>query len=62
LAEGLAALGAYDLVCHGHDHQARAEQIGNTLLVNPGEIMGWKGRSDCAIYDTESGRVERIEL
>lgn len=62
LAEGLAALGDYDLVCHGHDHEARVEQVGHTLLLNPGEIMGWKGRSSCAVYDTETGTATMIEL
>jgi len=62
LAEGLAALGDYDLVCHGHDHQARMGRVGNTLLLNPGEIMGWKGPSSWAIYDTETGKGEIITL
>jgi putative phosphoesterase len=62
LAEGLAALGDYDLVCHGHDHQVRVEQVGNTLLLNPGEVMGWKGRSSCAIYDTGTRKAEIVEL
>lgn len=62
LAEGLAATGDYDLVCHGHDHQARVERVGDTLLVDPGEVMGWKGTSSCAIYDTETAQAEVIEL
>ena len=62
LAEGLAALGDYDLVCHGHDHQVRVVQVGPTLLLNPGEVMGWKGRSSCAIYDTATREAEIIEL
>ncbi len=62
LAEGLAAMGRYDLVCHGHDHQARMLHIGNTLLMNPGEVMGWKGRSTMGIYDTASGEGEIVEL
>lgn len=62
LAEGLAAMERYDLVCHGHDHRARLERHGRTLLLNPGEVMGWHGRSSCAIYDTEFHRVETIDL
>lgn len=62
LAEGLAALGTYDLVCHGHDHRARLEQVGRTVLLNPGEIMGWKGRSSCAVYDTAAGRAVFVDL
>ncbi len=61
LAEGLAALGDYDLVCHGHDHQRRLEQVGRSTLLNPGEVMGWKGPSSCALYDTGTGQVEFVE-
>jgi hypothetical protein len=62
LAEGLAALGDYDLVCHGHDHVARSVLVGRTLLLNPGEIMGWKGRKSCAVYDSETGTAEFVEV
>lgn len=62
LAEGLAALGDYDLVCHGHDHTARQLRVGRTLLLNPGEIMGWKGRKSCAIYDAGTGAAEFVEV
>jgi len=62
LAEGLAALGDYDLVCHGHDHIARQVWVGKTLLLDPGEIMGWRGRRSCAVYDTETGEAEILEL
>ncbi len=53
VAYALARSGMYDLVCYGHDHTAHMEQIGNTLLVNPGELMGRFGRSTYALVDTE---------
>jgi putative phosphoesterase len=28
----------YDLVCHGHTHVPRNEQIGRTLVLNPGAV------------------------
>ncbi len=62
LAEGLAATGDYDLVCHGHDHIARMLWVGKTLLLNPGEIMGWKGKRSCAIYDAGTGTAEFVEV
>ncbi len=62
LAAGLAALGHYDLVCYGHDHKAHLERVARTLLLNPGEVMGWKGRRTCAIYETESGQAEILEI
>lgn len=62
LAEGLAALGSYDLVCHGHDHRARLERRGKTLLLDPGDVMGWQGRPTCAVYDTEFHKAEILEV
>lgn len=62
LAEGLAALGDYDLVCHGHDHTARLVRVGRTLLLNPGEVMGWKGRKSCAVYDTDPAEAALLDL
>lgn len=62
IARPLAESGRYDLVCYGHDHTAHEEQLGDTLLLNPGEIMGLNGRRTCAIYDTEEQSVEWVEL
>jgi putative phosphoesterase len=30
--------GAWDLVCHGHTHVARQQQIDGTLVLNPGAV------------------------
>lgn len=52
IARDQALSGQYDLVCYGHNHEAHIEQVGSTLLVNPGEVMGRLGRSTFALYDT----------
>lgn len=62
IGQRLAESGAYDLVCYGHDHTARIEAVGDTLLVNPGEVMGRFGQSTFAIYDTETGAAELVEV
>lgn len=62
VGRALAESGGYDLVCYGHDHTKYEERIGETLLVNPGEIMGMNGTSTLAIYDTESGLVQWVEI
>lgn len=36
---------AYDLVCHGHTHVRRLEQLGQTLVLNPGAVFRAKPRS-----------------
>lgn len=28
----------FDLVCHGHTHRSRIEQVGRTLVLNPGAL------------------------
>lgn len=61
-AEELAASGKYDLVLHGHTHETRQEKVGDTWLINPGEIMGWRGASTFAIYDTVENSIEIITL
>ena len=62
IAAGLAASGRYDLVCCGHSHKYEAKRVGRTLLLNPGEVMGRFGLSTYAIYDTETGEVNRREV
>lgn len=42
-ARALAEQGGYDIVCYGHNHSLAEERIGNTLLINPGAIMGYHG-------------------
>ena len=40
----LAASGMYDIVCYGHNHELKTdERIRDTLLLNPGAIMGYHG-------------------
>ena len=56
----LALGGVYDLVCHGHSHERVIEQVGETLRVNPGEVMGRLGLSTYALYETSTGQAEIV--
>lgn len=58
----LAFTKKYDLVCHGHTHKTRNEVIGETLVLNPGEITNLKGNPTYAIYDTETNKAEILNL
>ncbi len=58
LGRALAHADLYDLVCYGHDHEARHEWVGETLLVNPGELMGRFGPPTYAIVNSVSGEVQ----
>ena len=62
LAEGLAATGRFDLVAHGHTHEARSTTVGACRLVNPGEVMGLKGPVGFAVADLGSGEVSLLTL
>jgi len=62
IGRALARGGVYDLVCHGHSHERSVEQIGRTLRVNPGEVMGRFGLSTYALYDTTAGQAEIVPV
>ncbi|MGQ9681925.1 MAG: YfcE family phosphodiesterase [Anaerolineae bacterium] len=61
-AEGLAALGRYAAVFCGHSHRREVRKIGNTLLANPGEVMGRLGNPGCGIYDTATRAFSYIDI
>ena len=62
IAAEFAASGDFDLVCYGHDHKAHLSKVGKCVLLNPGELMGLKGRSSLALIETESGEVQWVDL
>ena len=62
VAEGLAATGKYDLVCFGHSHTFFKDQTGDTLVLNPGEIMGKDGDAGFCLVDTETRDIRRIPI
>ncbi|MGD8389115.1 MAG: metallophosphoesterase [Desulfobacteraceae bacterium] len=62
IARGLAGSGSYDAVFYGHDHTARVERVGNSLLLNPGEVMGRFGRSTFGVYDPETNQGEILDV
>ncbi len=62
IGRALAQGGVYDLVCYGHSHERAISQVGKTVQVNPGEVMGRFGLSTYALYDTASGQVQIVEV
>jgi putative phosphoesterase len=62
IGRALALANCYDLVCHGHSHERVVERAGSTLRVNPGEVMGRLGSSTFALYDTDTGQAEIVEV
>jgi putative phosphoesterase len=62
VARAVAQGQAHDLVCYGHSHRQRLDRVGDTVLVNPGEVMGRFGVRSVALYDTETGEAEIVEF
>lgn len=62
LARGFAATGDYDLVLCGHTHVYKVLKHGRATLINPGELLGKEGPPTLALYDTETGEVEKVTL
>jgi putative phosphoesterase len=62
VAQGLAAGGLYHAVCYGHDHTPHQSQVGKTLLLNPGEMMGRFGRSTYMLLDIATLQITLREV
>ncbi|MCU0632644.1 MAG: metallophosphoesterase [Methanolinea sp.] len=55
--------GRYDVVVHGHTHQGSINRLGNTLVINPGEICGYlTGNPTYALYQTGERNARIISL
>jgi putative phosphoesterase len=62
IAELAAKSGEYDVVVHGHTHEQRQKQFGDTVLVNPGELLGRKEKRGYAVLNTANGSVSLRRL
>jgi putative phosphoesterase len=62
LARGIATQGIFDVVCCGHNHRYSVEKIGDTLLINPGDMLGKENQPAFAILDSSSRMVEQVEV
>ena len=62
LARGFAATGDYDLVLCGHTHVYKVLKHGRATVINPGELLGKEGSPTFALYDSETGKVEKVIL
>jgi len=51
IAETMAKSGKYDFVFYGHTHRQMAEMVGDCLLLNPGEVFGYRYAPSYAIVD-----------
>ena len=62
-AESFAKGGGFDFVLYGHTHRVDKRKIGNTIILNPGELCGYlSGRKTFAIVDLEGKEIEIREI
>jgi len=62
IAELAALSGEFDLCIHGHTHRYRNDTIGDTLLINPGSVIGEKEPASLVIFDTDLRERNHIVL
>lgn len=63
IVRAIAQSNEYDVIIYGHTHQSEVIKIGNTLVLNPGEVFGMLyGKSTLALLDLEKMKAKLIEL
>jgi putative phosphoesterase len=63
LLQSLVNTQCYDMVVHGHSHEARIFMKGKTTVINPGEVCGYlSGKSTMVLLDTETRETKIIQL
>ncbi len=63
ILESIASSNKFDIIIHGHTHSSEKKNIGNTIILNPGECCGiLSGKNTIAIIDTEKMDAKIITL
>jgi putative phosphoesterase len=62
LKDALIECGKYDVVMYGHTHECVNTRIGNTLVLNPGSVHGFRDKATVVIFDTQTRHAEFINL
>jgi len=63
LLRSLLSSSCYDVIIHGHVHEAKAYKKGKTLIINPGEVCGYlTGKPSIALLDTKTLDAKIIPL
>lgn len=61
-ARGLASLNTYDIICCGHSHRHGIEYFGETLLINPGQLLGEDEEAGFSVLDLAKRKTQRIRV
>jgi putative phosphoesterase len=60
--DALIESGKYDVVFYGHNHKTDNRIVGKTIVLNPGTAHGFGDKATIALFDTETKKVEMLEL
>ncbi len=60
VARGLASQSSYDIVCFGHNHTFEVSKTKNTVLINPGQMMGENNETGFIILDCITMNYRRV--
>ena len=60
IAYAFAKTGEYDFIFCGHTHKYEIKEIGKTLVINPGEILGKEGPPSFVILDLKTKEHKKI--
>ena len=61
-ARAHAMAGDFDMVFFGHTHQYSEKMIGETLLLNPGDVMGLEESGSFCLVESGTKEVRRLFL
>ena len=59
-ARAHAIAGDFDMVFYGHTHEYSEKMVGETLLLNPGDIMGLKEDPSFCLVESDTKEVRRL--
>jgi len=63
LLKSLISAECYDVIIHGHVHDAKAYKKGKTLIINPGEVCGYlTEKPSVAVLNTKTMDVKIVPL
>jgi putative phosphoesterase len=63
LLKSLLSSECFDVIVHGHVHEAKVNRKGKTLIINPGEVCGYlTGKPSIALLDTKTMQAKIIQL
>lgn len=63
LLKALIESQSFDVVVHGHSHEAKVYRKCKTLVINPGETCGYlSGKATIAVLDTEKDEARIVGL